>query len=316
MICFCLIWFFIELILFTVSSIFLSKTGFSNSNLVTKCFSSLNSRVVFFILLSNSWILDNESSKFFFVLLCLINFFSLSNKRFVSLFSSITLLFEFSKISRWKSILFWICILRFFREVKSFFLLLISKFILSISKLRTKFFSLISFFLSLRLIKILSSFFLLFSKLINWLFLFFKLSLIPLICDFKLSIWFLVFNHFAINSFSSSSLASLCVSLYVLAFFACFWSSERFFFLADNISFNLSIFLLVASNLLVVSFFLALIPDIPAASSKILLRSIGFCNTKLPMLPWSIMFEDLEPDEKSANKNCISLALTSLPLIL
>ena len=69
---------------------------------------------------------------------------------------------------------------------------------------------------------------------------------------------------------------------------------------------------MVDSNLLLVSFFLALIPDIPAASSNIFLRSIGFWRTKLPTVPWSIILEDLEPEEKSANKYCISFALTSL----
>ena len=74
--------------------------------------------------------------------------------------------------------------------------------------------------------------------------------------------------------FNSSDSSWACLNS--LAFLACFCKSNRFFFFDAKISFNLSKFLLVESSLLLVSCFLALIPDIPAASSNIFLRSIGF----------------------------------------
>ena len=88
--------------------------------------------------------------------------------------------------------------------------------------------------------------------------------------------WDFVFFHLAINNTFFNSSDSSCACLNNLAFLACLCSSNRFFFFDAKISFNLSKFLLVESNLLLVSFFLALIPDMPAASSNIFLRSIGF----------------------------------------
>ena len=83
----------------------------------------------------------------------------------------------------------------------------------------------------------------------------------------------------AISLFSSTilSLASLYFLLYLLVFL----SFESLSLLSNNISSSLAKFLFVASSLLILSVFLALIPDIPAASSNILLLSAGFCDNKI-----------------------------------
>ena len=74
-------------------------------------------------------------------------------------------------------------------------------------------------------------------------------------------------------------------SLYFFAVSACFFSFESLSLLSNNISSSLAKFLFVASSLLILSVFLALIPDIPAASSNILLLSAGFCIIRFPTDP-------------------------------
>ena len=103
--------------------------------------------------------------------------------------------------------------------------------------------------------------------------------------------------------------------MYFVASSACFWRFANCFSCCLLNSSALFKLFSAAPNLNSASCLLTCKPDIPAASSKIALLSVGFAVTNAPILPWLIIDGECAPVERSAKNICASLALTSLSLM-
>ena len=103
------------------------------------------------------------------------------------------------------------------------------------------------------------------------------------------------------------------MSLYLVASSACFNKFLSWFSICFIISSAFFKLFSAAVSLSSASCLLTCRPPIPAASSKIALRSVGFAVTKDPTLPWLTIEGEWGPVERSAKRICTSFALTSLP---
>ena len=157
-------------------------------------------------------------------------------------------------------------------------------------------------------------------------------SSVFLLLTLRTIFWCSTFKEWSFSSFSlhSSSIvlyffarSRISVSrifcdkfLYLLASLDCLlrdltWDANSF-----NISSSLSIFVSADLILNSASCLLTWRPEIPAASSRILLLSFGFWSINSWIWPCLTKDGDLAPVEASAKSICMSLALVSLPFNL